>query len=273
MNPLIIVATPNRCWLKPEVYFPKTVSELAEEAARCREAGATVLHTHGLADLDKEGISKGVGKWKEVFEETRKACDIIIQSGMSTLTMQQRIDVFDYKSDMVSIILNHHDEDFAEGNVDVLHPLEELEEYAIGCRKYGVRPEWEIWHSGSIWNLEQLIQKNLLDNNLPYINTLFFGWPGGTWSPPTVEEYIYRRRLMPDNCACVVSIMGKEQMDILVAAIMNGDNVRVGTEDYPFNRQGAVSTAHELVKEIADISRILGREVATAEQAREILGC
>lgn len=271
MNPLVIVATPNKCWLKPDVEFPKTVKELAEEAAKCREAGATVLHTHGLADIDKDCMTTGVGKWTEVIKETRKACDILIQAGMSTLTLQQRIDAFESKADMVSIILNHHDEDFADANVDVLHPLEELKEYSLGCRKYGVRPEFEVWHAGSIWNLNQLINEGIVD--APYINTLFFGWPGGTWTPPTVEEYLYRKRLMPENCACVVSIMGKEQMDILVAAIMHGDNVRVGTEDYPFNRQGKLCTAPELVKEIADISRILGREVATAAQAKELLGC
>lgn len=270
MNPLIIVATPNNCWLNPNVKYPKTVTELAEEATRCREYGAAVLHTHGLADIEEDCCTKGVGKWVEVMDAIRKSCDILIQSGMSTLTLQQRIDVFKHKSDMVSIILNHHDEDFAETNTDVLHPMEELVEYAIACRKYGVKPEFEVWHAGSIWNLNQLISKGLLDD--PYINTLFFGWPGGTWSPPTIEEYLYRRKMMPENCVCTVSIMGKEQMDILVTAIMNGDNVRVGTEDYPFNRQGKLCETYELVKEIADISRSLGREVATPAQAREILG-
>ena len=61
-------------------------------------------------------------------------------------------------------------------------------------------------------------------------------------------------------------------MDILTAAILNGDHVRVGTEDYPYNQQGKVCTTHELVKEIADISRSLGREVATPDQARKMLG-
>ena len=239
MNPLIIVATPNNCWLQPDVKYPRTVSELAEEAAKCREAGAAVLHTHGLADIGEDCCTKGKGKWIEVIDETRRASDILIQCGMSTLTLQQRIEVFEHRADMVSIILNHHDEDFAECNTDVLHPMEELD-------------------------------KDLLDG--PIINTLFFGWPGGTWSPPTVEEYLYRRRMMPENCPCVVSIMGREQMDILAAAIMHGDGVRVGTEDYPFDRTGKLCEAHELVKEIADISRSLGREVATPDQAREILG-
>ena len=257
-NPLIITATPNICWLEPAVEYPKTTPDIIEEAVRCRENGAAILHTHAE------------GNWGEVINGVRGQSDLLIQSGMSSVTLQGRIGLFEHKSDMVSIILNHHAEAFAEANYDVLHPLAELEEYAIACRKYGVKPEWEVWHAGSIWNLNQLIDKGLLDK--PYINTLFLGWPGGTWSPPTVQEYLYRRSLMPADCALTVSIMSPEQMDILVSAIIHGDNVRVGTEDYPYNQQGKLAKTHELVKEIADISRSLGREIATPAQAREILG-
>lgn len=256
--PLVIVATPNICWLHPKTPYPKTAIEIGEESALCREAGAAVLHTHAE------------GQWGEVYEEVKKRSDIILQGGMSSILLQERIQLFELGYDMVSIIANHHAEAFLEVNCDMLHPLSELEEYAAACRSYGVKPEFEIWNAGSIWNLNRLIAKDLLD--APYITTLFFGWPGGTWSPPTVEEYLYRRKLMPDNCACTVTIMCEEQMDVLAAAVCHGDHVRVGTEDYPFNQQGKTCATHELVKEIADISRSLGREVATPVQAREMLG-
>ena len=270
MNPFIITATPNHCWLHPEVEYPITVDGIAEEGAKCREAGASILHTHCLADIGDECGTKGVGKYADVINETRKRSDILVQVGMSTLTLAQRVEAFEAKADMVSIMLSHHDEDFAQFNNDVLHPMEELIEYAKACRQYRVKPEFEVWHAGSIWNLNYLIDQGLLDD--PYICTLFFGWPGGTWTPPTVEEYYYRRRLMPKNSQCVVSIMGTEQMDIAVAAIRNGDGVRVGTEDHPINQQGKLCNTVELVREIAGICRSLGREVATPDQAREILG-
>lgn len=270
MNPLIITATPNHCWFHPEVEYPVTVEGIAEEGAKCREAGASILHTHCLADIGDECGTKGVGKWADIINETHKHSDILVQCGMSTLTLAQRIEAFEAKADMVSIMLSHHDEDFAEFNNDVLHPMEELVEYAKACRKYRVKPEFEVWHAGSIWNLNYLISQGLLDG--PYICSLFFGWPGGTWTPPTVEEYMYRRRLMPENCQCVVSIMGEEQIDVAVAAIRNGDGVRVGTEDHPINQQGKLCNTVELVREMANISRCLGREVATPAQAREMLG-
>jgi 3-keto-5-aminohexanoate cleavage enzyme len=258
MKPLIIVATPNICWLKPELAWPKTAADIAQEAKLCFENGAVVLHTHAE------------GQWVEVIAEVRKRCDILIQCGMSSIPLKDRMDVIYEKADMMSIILNHHDEAFAEVDCNMLHTKAELEEYSIACRKYGVKPEFEVWHSGSIWNLRRLIDKGFLDP--PYIATMFFGWPGGTWSPPTVEEYLHRRKQMPPDCTMTVSVMDEKQMDILVAAIMNGDNVRVGTEDYPYNRRGKLVATHELVKEIADIARLLGRDTATPAQAREILG-
>jgi len=263
-SPLIITATPNNCWLEPGVPFPETTADIVAETVRCREAGAAVLHTHAQVKGHE------TEQWEPVITGVRAATDIIVQSGMSSVPLQGRIGLFEQKSDMVSIILNHHAEAFTELNCDVLHPLAELEEYARACRQYGVKPEFEVWHAGSIWNLERLIEQNLLDG--PYINTMFFGWPGGTWSPPTVQEYLYRRSLMPANCALTVSIMDPKQMDILVAAIITGDNVRVGTEDYPYTQDGKIATASELVREIAGISRSLGREIATPAQAREILG-
>jgi 3-keto-5-aminohexanoate cleavage enzyme len=258
MNPLVITATPNTCWLHPEVKYPRTPEEIALEARLCREKGAAVLHVHGE------------GQWPQVISAIRSSSDIIIQCGMSSLTLQERIDVFEQKAEMISIILNHHDEAFVEVDCNVLHTKEELTGYATTCAKYGVRPEFEVWHSGSIWNLNYLIGKGLLKP--PYITTLFFGWPGGTWSPPTIEEYLYRRRQMPEGCICTVSIMHESQIQIVAAAIAQGDHIRVGTEDYPFNRRGEIASTFELVEEAANIAKAIGRPIATAKEARDILG-
>ena len=258
MEPLIIIATPNVCWLKPEVEYPRTPQAIAEEARLCQRNGATILHTHAE------------GKWKETIQAVRACTDIILQCGMSSLPIGDRKEVFANKADMISIILNHHDEAFVGADFNVLHPKEELVEYTRLCRENGVIPEWEVWHSGSIWNLNHLIKQNLLEP--PYVTTLFFGWPGGTWSPPTVEEYLHRRSLMPNGCVCNVSVMGDGQRDIIAAAIVHGDHVRVGTEDLPFDHSGRLATTHELVQETAEMARALGRPLATVAQARKMIG-
>jgi 3-keto-5-aminohexanoate cleavage enzyme len=258
MQPLIIIATPNICWLKPEVDFPRTPEAIAGEAVLCQQNGATILHTHAES------------RWKETIAAVRARCNIIIQCGMSSLPISDRMEVFTNHADMMSIILNHHDEAFIGENFNVLHTKDELVEYARLCRKYGVIPEWEVWHAGSIWNLNFLIKKKVLKP--PYVTTLFFGWPGGTWSPPTVDEYLYRRSLMPEGCACNVSIMGEGQRDILAAAILHGDHVRVGTEDLPYDHNGKLVPTYELVRETAEMAHALGRPLATTQQARKMIG-
>jgi len=258
MQPLIIIATPNISWLHPDVDYPRTPEAIAEEARLCSEKGATILHTHAE------------GMWAETIRAVRHRSDIIIQCGMSSLPVAERMEAYENKAEMISIILNHHDEAFALTECSVLHSRQELAEYAHLSQKYDVIPEYEVWHAGSIWNLNYLIEKKLIKP--PYVTTLFFGWPGGTWSPPTVEEYMYRRRLMPAGCVCNVSIMGEGQRDIITAAILQGDHVRVGTEDYPFNHAGKIVTTHELVMETAGIARAIGRPLATIEQARKMIG-
>ncbi|PIX47759.1 MAG: 3-keto-5-aminohexanoate cleavage protein, partial [Anaerolineae bacterium CG_4_8_14_3_um_filter_59_70] len=97
MHPLIITATPNICWLKSEVDYPRTPEAIAEEAALCQQNGATILHTHAE------------GKWAETIAAVRTKCDIIVQCGMSSLPIPERMEVYENKADMISIILNHHD--------------------------------------------------------------------------------------------------------------------------------------------------------------------
>lgn len=258
MQPLIIIATPNISWLHPEVAYPRTPEAIAAEARLCYENGATILHTHAE------------GRWAETIQAVRSQTKIIIQCGMSSLPIPERMEIYKNKADMISIILNHHDEAFALTETSVLHSRQELAEYTLLNRKYDLIPEFEVWHAGSIWNLNYLIEQGLL--KLPYVTTLFFGWPGGTWSPPTVEEYIYRRKLMPTGCICNVSIMGEGQRAIITAAILTGDHVRVGTEDNPFDHGGKVVPTHELVRETAEIAHALGRPLATVTQARKMIG-
>ena len=258
MEPLIITATPNICWLRPEVPFPQTTDALAREAQRCRERGASILHMHAE------------GRWIEAIDAVRAETDLLVQCGMSSLAIKDRMDVFEHRADMISIILSHHDEAFAQVDTHALHPREELEEYARLSAQYGVKLEHEIWHTGSIWNLKYLIARGLLQP--PHITTLFFDWPGGSWTPATSQEYLYRRSFLPEGCVVTVSIMSDKQIDVVAAAIRQGDHIRVGTEDYPYNRAGTVAETHELVAEAVEVARALGRPVATPDQARAIAG-
>ncbi len=261
-RPVVITACANESWLWPSKGGgPDTgvdLDELIAESVRCKDAGAAVMHVH------TEGV------WAEAIDGIRAKTDLLVQCGMSTLPKGPRMAVFEHKAEMISIMLAHHDEAFANVQNHELHPREELVDYAMVCREHGVKPECEIWHSGSIWNLEYLKDGGHLDE--PVITTLFFGWPGGTWSPPTVEEYLYRRKLMPSGCVSSVSVMGEHQREVHTIAVQMGDHLRVGTEDWPFNRAGERASTSELVAEAAEMVELLGGRVATVAEARELMG-
>ncbi|MFW9898474.1 MAG: 3-keto-5-aminohexanoate cleavage protein [Candidatus Thorarchaeota archaeon] len=262
LEEVIITATTANSWIYPKVKnWAENINDLINDIVDCYETGAAIAHVH----LPR-------GHEVEVVNMIRERCDVIIQAGMSSESIPKRSGDFEAKPEMMSVILNHHAEHFSKIIVDVLHPIKELEDYCIKLRKAKIQPEWEVWHTGSYWNLRYLIEKGLLDWSKPHILTLFFNWPGGTWSPPTNDEYMHRRRYMPSECVHTVSVMGEAQMKLLKFVLTHNGNIRVGTEDYPFIKKGKPARNNaEIVKQYVDISKKLGRDVADPSEARKIL--
>ncbi len=258
---LVITATTANSWIHPEVKnWAETTEALVKDVVDCAEAGAAIAHVH-----------LPLGQEQDVVKMIREQTDVIIQGGMSSYPIEQRENTFKAKPDMMSIILNHHDEHFTKLSVNQIHTLDELERYCKRCQGLRIKPEWEVWHTGSFWNLQYLIDKGLLKP--PYVLTLFFNWPGGTWSPPTPDEYLHRLKYMPRDCIHTVSVMGEEQMKIVGLAIATGGNVRVGTEDNPFISSGVPAKNNaEIVSRAVRLSREIGREVADPSEARKLIG-
>jgi 3-keto-5-aminohexanoate cleavage enzyme len=258
---LIITVTTANAWIYPHAKnYPTTPEEIANTVFHCYEAGASIAHVH----LPKN-------KCKQTVALIRDKCDIVIQAGMSSDPIEKRQELFDANPDMVSVILNHHDEAFAGMELNRLHPRKELEAYCEVCRKTNIKPEFEVWHHGSVWNLNYLVEKKLIDP--PYFLTLFLGWPGGTWSPPTRDELFHRLKYLPAKCVCSVSVMGPDQDIILPYAIELGNHIRIGTEDYPYIRKGVVAIDNsELVRKIVKIGKKKGRQIADPSEARTIIG-
>ena len=262
MEKMIITATGANSWINPELKNwpdPNDVDAIVADSVANYEAGASILHVH----LPR-------GHEVETVQKIRDHCDAIIQAGMSSQSIPTRKGDFESKPDMLSIILNHHAEEFTGSTFDVLHPLSELEEYCVKCKAEKIQPEWEVWHMGSIWNLNYLFDKGLIDR--PQVLTQFFNWPGGAWSPPTADEFLHRIKYIPEGCFYTVSTMGESQTKIATLAISHGGNVRVGTEDYPFIKPGVpAKNSAELVSRMARISREMDREIADPTEARKIL--
>ncbi|GAA3516362.1 hypothetical protein GCM10022220_65610 [Actinocatenispora rupis] len=104
--------------------------------------------------------------------------------------------------------------------------------------------------------------------------TLFLGWPGGAWTPPTPDSLLHLTKHVPENVNWNVSVMNsRQQWRLLALALATGGHVRVGWEDNPYLPDGRPSRSNaELVDEVVKLAHLMGREPATAAEAREIIG-
>jgi 3-keto-5-aminohexanoate cleavage enzyme len=101
--------------------------------------------------------------------------------------------------------------------------------------------------------------------------TLFFGRPGGTWSPPTMEEFLHRVKHLPKNTFYTTSVTGPTHLTLGTMAVLAGGHVRVGTEDEPYLSPGVLGDNVDHVSRMAALAGILGRGVASVEEARTLL--
>jgi 3-keto-5-aminohexanoate cleavage enzyme len=182
------------------------------------------------------------------------------------------------KPDMVSVCFNAHDEcfDYEPGKEPVelygLHDREELKEYCKVTNEIGVKIEVEAFHYGGVWNAMRMKEQGLLKG--PVWVTFFLGWKGGCWTPPTPKAMVYMADHCPKDFIWNTSVMDPvESWKVLSTAISLGGHVRVGMEDNPFITAGEYAKSNaQLVEKIIKISRDIGREIATPEEAKKMIG-
>jgi 3-keto-5-aminohexanoate cleavage enzyme len=101
--------------------------------------------------------------------------------------------------------------------------------------------------------------------------SLFFGRPGGAWSPATIEEFMHRVRHLPRESIYAVAATGPEHLTLETMAVMTGGHVRVGTEDEPYLKPGLLGDNVDHVARIAAIAEKLNRDIASVAEARSAL--
>lgn len=287
MEKLVITVTCDCTMSYPRnPYNPKGVEGLADDYVRGVDAGAAICHLHGPYHLDEKIRADGtklsdldLPGWQRLRDLIEDRCKPIIQYGIANGRFPQRVELMKQRPDMMSICFNAHDECFqpdpAYPPVELygIHDREELEKYCRHTKDFGIKPEVESFHYGAVWNARRLIDRGLLDT--PVWTTFFLGWPGGCWTPPTVEAMQYMHNHKPADFNYSVSVMDPPtQWTVLTQSILLGGHVRVGMEDNPYlDTHGTLARNNgELVEKIVRISRELGREIASVEEAREITG-
>ncbi len=128
-------------------FLPLTPGEVADEAARCREAGAAVIHLHVRDDLGKN--TQSADRFAQVIEDVRRKCDCIIQpstGGAVGMSLEERLGPLACRPEMATLncgTLNFGDEVFVNSRSDI-------RAIAARIRAAGAVPELECYEVGHV---------------------------------------------------------------------------------------------------------------------------
>ena len=259
-------------------YIPYTPVELGEEAKRAEDAGAAIVHIHARED-------DGTPSWRtEVFqaikEEVRKRCPNIIinwSTGAIGLSVAERIKhlgptrpdmaAFNMGSMNYAIYSKRQKQFYWNGVFE--NSFDTLQTVVKEMNKHHVCPEMECFDVGHIRNAEPLRDMGLLPDNACY--SLVMGVMGGI--PATPDNLLHQIKQVPDGAFWQCISISRKQWQLSGLAAAMGGNFRVGLEDNFYLPNGEMAKSNgELVEAGATLARSIGRELASIEEAREMLG-
>jgi 3-keto-5-aminohexanoate cleavage enzyme len=249
-------------------YVPVTPNEIVRDVYKAYKLGVSVVHVHARDEQGKPTHKKEY--FKEIFLRIKKKCpDIIIcatTSGRVTPQVEHRSEVLDLNPEMASLTVGSMN--FPQ--YPSVNSPETIRSLAKLMRDKGISPELEIFEAGFINTAKYLKVKGYLESPLHF--NLLLGSLGSI--PANIRDLVYLVESLPSGSTWSATGIGRFQTQINVAAMLMGGHVRVGIEDSIFYNypKRELATNERLVKRIVGIAKEIGREIATPDEAREILG-
>ncbi len=259
-------------------YIPYTPVEIAEEGKRAVDAGASILHIHARQDNGLPAYD--VETYARIHEEVKKRCPNVIinySTGAISISNEERIHhVTALKPDMAALnmgsmnyaIYSKKTKQFYHDFV-FQNPFKDISFFLKHMREAGTIPEMEVFDTGHINNAMPLIDQGLIPK--PFVFSFVMGILGGI--PATTENLLHQSKQVPEGSHWQVIGIGRKQWALAAVAITLGGNFRVGLEDNFYLPEGEMAKSNgELVDQAAKFVRMLGREPATIEETRAMLG-
>lgn len=268
--------------------IPYTPVEIAEECKRAYDAGASVVHIHAREDNGQPTFRPEV--FAAIKREVRERCPIILNFSTGTIVddVSQQIEYIKTVRPEIGA-LNMGSMNYAKYSrrqkkmvfsMVFPNPYDKIIKMLEAMNEAGVKPELECFDTGHTHGSWPLFEMGLLKKPVQYsfiVNVL-----GGI--PPTVESLQLQTQIMR-------SIVGRETDErprpgewevigishghwkMLASALVLGGNIRTGLEDHLYLPDGEMAKSNgEMVEAAATLTRMTGREPATVEEARTILG-
>jgi uncharacterized protein (DUF849 family) len=266
--------------------LPITPEQIATAAIEAASAGAAIAHIH-VRDPDTGGPSMELEHYREVVERIRASgTDLIINlttgpggryipsdedprvaaPGSTIVRPELRVEhVVALQPEICSLDLNT----MWFGTAAVINTPRNVTIMAHAIREAGVLPEIEVFDSGDIHLAHQLLADGVLTR--PTLFQVVLGIRYGF--PATPETLMFAKSLLPRDSLWAAMGTGRMEFPIVAQAVLLGGHVRVGLEDNLYLEKGVLAPSNAaLVERAAQIIRLLGREVASPTEARQILG-
>jgi len=247
---------------------PYTVEECVREAKSAYDAGASIIHLHVRTDDGTPTQDKQ--RFKAVMDAIYKVCpDVIIQpstGGAVGMTNDERLQPTELLPEMATLdcgTLNF-------GGDDVFMNTETTIKY-FGDKmiERGIKPELEVFDKSMIDMALRLHKKGHIQKPMHF--DFVMGVNGGITGE--LRDFVFLRGSIPSDATYTVAGIGRFEFTLAAAAIIDGGHVRVGFEDNVFISKGVLAKSNgELVAKVVRMAGELGREIATPEEARRILG-
>lgn len=271
---IITVATTG-AWPKKEnnPNVPMTPSEIAEDVYACWKAGAAIAHLH-MRDDEGNG-TMDTAKFREtvtLLRERHPDCDIVINMTTSGAFVAdeslRKAHLKELRPELGTFDCGSMN--WMHAGVFVNSP-KFLEELGKDMQEWGVKPEIEAFDPGMIGNAAYYLKKGVLKAPLHF--QFCMGCANGI--PGSLKNLIFMKETMDALCpgstwSCFG--VGHSAMEILYGAVALGGHIRVGMEDNVMYSKGVLAESNaQFVERAARVIREYGNEVATPDDAREIL--
>ena len=250
-------------------YIPITPEEIVQSSMECWEAGASIVHIHvrdpqtGLGTQDLE-------LFRQVVTPLREKTDLVLcltTSGIAgrNLPVEDRLVPLDLAPELAS---------FDAGSINLgggvfSNPPDFLDAAAVMMNEKRVKPEIEIFDTGMMITALRMRNEGKLKDPLHFQFVL--GTPWG--APATLKSFLYLYELLPENATWSIIGIGKSHLPMCMLGLIMGGHIRVGMEDNIYYERGVLARKNsEFVERIVRIAREYGREIASPDEARKILG-
>lgn len=266
---------------------PWTPEEVAQEAIRCYEAGACIVHVH--ARTPDGGASYDPGWYGETCALIRAQCDLVMnhttarRSGVPVEAVTRYLLETPHPVEMVSLNLGQGVRWVPGGDTDprqtTVSPnsYEDIVATLAACYQRGTFPEPAVHDTGMLNNAITLINEGHIKSSRYFLVEPSAHWGDGRQSMVGSPRNYFMltdniREFYPD-ATWLAHSSGSQTFVIAGIAVATGAHIRVGMEDSPFLPGNPTPrTNAEYVEWAVNLARLQGREPATPPQAREILG-